>query len=221
MTTQAPQAPGAEFTNNVLRDALSLLQVNTANTAIGRHAPVSVSTNDGENPDQNVTALTGVIRLGPGDAVYLDFAKSGTITAGTFFVGVWFPIRDINGKIIGYDERPYTDVGSSLAYGSVATGTQYATIQGSDGTTPASPPVGTEVWANAITANVGGVAVSVSAVLNNMDLLKVADDGPCTLRITPIDGATHVRVAQKTGGGGGTMFCFARRGRGAALNKFN
>lgn len=219
MATPAPNA--AQF-STVLRDSVKLVHyIVSATTTLAVHAPVLASTAS-TGVDTNVTALGGVMRLGAGDAAYLTFAKSGTVTTPTFLVTYWKPIMGTDGNITGYAEYPLCDVGSSLTYGTFALGTAFAGVAMADGTAPvtAAVPAGTEVYAKAITCNVGGTAVSTSTVLNNIDLIKTTDDVACILRITPFDGATHIRVQQQdSAAGGGKMFCLGWIGRGAALNR--
>lgn len=217
-----PAPLGTNFSASRFTDSVVMLNYTlSAAATLAVHAPVAVGTG-ATGPDVNVRALGGVMELGSGDAAYLSFAKSGTVTTPTFLVTYWRPIRDKGGNIVGYAEYPLNDVGSALTYGTFALGTAFATVCMADGTDPvtAAVPAGTEVYAKAITCNVGGVAVSTSLVLNNMDLIKTTDDVACILRVTPFDGASHIRVQQQdTGAGGGKMFCFAFRGRGLALNR--
>lgn len=220
MATPAPSA--SAFGGTVLRDSVRLLHFNASNNAIILHAPVAVST-AATGPDTTLRALGGVIELGAGDEVHLNFAKSGTVTTPTFLVTQWFPVVGPDGNLVGYEEKPLCDVGSGYTVGTFAIGTVFAGVAMADGTQPATAaiPVGTETWAKAITCNVDSIPVTNSLILNNMDLIQpsATDDVPSTLRISPLGGATHLRVQQRTGGGGGSMWVFVRRARGGALNK--
>lgn len=218
------EAPGSSYGGAVLRDGLRLLY-NTATGTLALGTAVaagSETANPAEPPDKNVLALTGVIPMGPFDGVEACFAKSGTISAGTFLVSYFRPIIGSSGKIVGYNEYPLCDVGAVLTYGAGQIGTGFAGVCLMDGTAPATAavPAGTEVWATNAAAKSETTAVSTSTVLNNMDLVKTAagDAYACVLRITPASGASHLRIQQSTGGGGGKMFCFVARTRGGALN---
>lgn len=210
--------PGNDFKGPVYRDGLSLLLRSTANTGLALGSAVAADNADGVTNDHNVTDLGGVIPCGCGDAIYFSFAQSGTVTAPTFLITRFNPVEGKDGTIIGYSESALCDITSSLTTGTKTIGTAFASVVTSMGATPVTAPAGTETWYKTITCNVNTVAVSGSVVLNNMDVLSSAVDGPAILRLTPADGDSHYRIQTATGGGGGAVLVFARRGRGLSLN---
>lgn len=221
MTTLIDTAIGSTYTGSRYEDGLALLLRSTSSTTPSVHVPVAVgSASADEAQDKNVLALGGVLPMDPGDAAYLMFASSATVGTPTFLVTRWKPIRGTAGTIIGYQEFQCHDIGAALTAGTQTLGTVITSVANWDGTTPASPPLTGDLWYKGITCNVDAVAVGVDVIRNNIDLLKVTDDTPCILRITPMDGDSHIRVQTKAATGAGAILTFAYRGRGLGLNKF-
>lgn len=219
-------ATGNSFTGSVYRDGFGILNYKLAtNAALDVNVPVAAYTTGDHDVDYNVTQLGGVMRLGAGDGAEIMFivgAGGAAPSSPTFLVSAFYPWAGQDGNIAGYIEIPLVDAGAAFSASSLAVGTVLGAaataMRNVDLSAATNPIVSTALWGKALVVAVNSVSLSGVVFANNTDFVQVAGDYPARLRVTPLEGATHLRCQLKSGGGASaTMWAVARRTRGGSM----